>query len=605
MGFMDHSPTCKTFVDLVFKGLYQLPKRSILVQLAVIAGAVLVSSTNAWAQKRVAFVAGVERYSKSGLKDLEYAEDDAREVKKALDQLGFKTTAVIGEAASLKNLNKSLDEFIKSTKKLDKTDIAIVYLSGHGVQKLVPRKTADGRTIEIEEPFFCPNDAIKTDVNTLLTLNAILKQLEDFSGSDHNIIMLDACRDSADKSGRTGGIDGSTINGLSNKMALFFAAKSGHRSYESKQLGHGIFTHYLLEGLRGQAADSNDEITFLGLVSYVSKQVERSSPEMLEVSPVDAQRPNLMGNLSGTIVLGQVSKDKPAFGQAKTFTNSLGMKLVRIEASEFMMGNEESVDELIKVFPEVPRSWFEDESPSHLVRITCPYYLGAHEVTLGQFRAFVKATGYKTSAETDGQGGWGIDEKGEWSQSVTYGWRNAGFVQNEDHPVANLTWNDAVSFCDWLSQLEGKKYRLPTEAEWEYACRAGTRTRYWHGDAPDGLAKIANVPDRAAVPDDLLAIDGSDGYAYSAPVGSFPPNPWGLYDMHGNVSEWCSDWWGDYPKGPAVNPQGPTAGSDRVARGGGWNFVASTCRSAARGAYPPGKPFSSVGFRLVHVPPDE
>lgn len=88
--------------------------------------------------------------------------------------------------------------------------------------------------------------------------------------------------------------------------------------------------------------------------------------------------------------------------------------------------------------------------------INRPFYMGAHEVTVNQFRAFVDATGYKTMAETDGQGGWGIDENGEWRLSVDYGWRNAGFIQTEAHPVANLTWNDATRFCDWLSQLEGK-----------------------------------------------------------------------------------------------------------------------------------------------------
>lgn len=271
--------------------------------IAIVLALLLGVSADAWSQTRIAFVSGVEHYKKSGLNDLEYAEDDARQVQTALEDLGFKTFAVIGEDASLSNLNKELDRFIAATKALKKADIALAYFSGHGVQKLVRRTTADGRISEVEEPFFCPNDAIKSEVSTLLSLNILLKRLEASSGSDHNFILLDACRDSADKSGK-GGIDGSTIRELSDKLALFFAAESGRRSYESKKLKHGIFTHYLLEGLRGQAADSDNEVTFQGLVSYVSKQVERNSPGLLDVSTAEAQRPNLMGNLSGTIVVG-------------------------------------------------------------------------------------------------------------------------------------------------------------------------------------------------------------------------------------------------------------------------------------------------------------
>ncbi len=276
-------------------------------KIVMIAAFLLGVSTNSWSQTRIAFVAGVERYNKSGLKNLEYAEDDAKQIKTELENLGFETFAVIGDDATLKKLTTELDAFITATKALNKSDIAIVYFSGHGVQKLVPREKGDGTTIEVEEPFFCPNDAIKKDVSTLLSLNTLLERLEDSSGSDHNIIMLDACRDSADKNGK-GGIDGSTIHELSDKLALFFAAKSGHRSFENPEIKHGIFTYYLLEGLQGKAADRDDEITFQGLANYVSKQVERNSPALLQVSAADAQKPNLMGNLTGTVVLGKLQK---------------------------------------------------------------------------------------------------------------------------------------------------------------------------------------------------------------------------------------------------------------------------------------------------------
>ena len=128
-----------------------------------------------------------------------------------------------------------------------------------------------------------------------------------------------------------------------------------------------------------------------------------------------------------------------------------------------------------------------------------------------------------------------------------YSWRNAGFEQTDEHPVVNVSWNDAVAFCKWLSRKEGKTYRLPTEAEWEYACRAGTTTRYYSGDDPETLAKVGNVADataKAKFANWKYTIKASDGYVFTAPVGQFTPNAFGLYDMHGNAWQWCADRYG-------------------------------------------------------------
>ena len=194
-----------------------------------------------------------------------------------------------------------------------------------------------------------------------------------------------------------------------------------------------------------------------------------------------------------------------ASGVPVEITNSIGMKLVLIPAGEFMMGSAESAEEVARAFRDYgapPAGLFKDEHPQHRVRITQPFYLGVHEVTVGQFRKFVEETGYKTDAEkgTGGiKGAVGVDAKtGEFGSSEEYSWRNAGFEQTDEHPVVNVSWNDAVAFCDWLSRKEGKTYRLPKEAEWEYACRAGTTTRYYYGDDPEGLASVGNVADATA-----------------------------------------------------------------------------------------------------------
>ena len=260
-------------------------------------------------------------------------------------------------------------------------------------------------------------------------------------------------------------------------------------------------------------------------------------------------------------------------------TNSIGIKLAPIPAGEFLMGSGEAAEDVVQAFKgqEGPSPGnFEDEHPQHRVRITRPFQMGVHEITVGQFRLFVEETGYRTDAEkgTEFEGAFGFDsETGELGQSKEYSWRNVGFKQSDEHPVVNVSWNDAVAFCNWLSRKEGKLYRLPTEAEWEYACRAGTTTRYYHGDDPEGLSAVSNVADataKAKFSDWDWPITEQDGYAFAAPVGKFKANAFGLYDMHGNAYEWCADWYGEdyYAQSPEDNPPGPAVGFDRVYRGG-------------------------------------
>jgi sulfatase modifying factor 1 len=293
----------------------------------------------------------------------------------------------------------------------------------------------------------------------------------------------------------------------------------------------------------------------------------------------------------------------PPVTPGEVITNSIGMKLTLIPAGEFWMGAAKS------------EGGQDDEQPVHRVRITRPFYLGQFEVTRGQFAQFVSDQSYKTEAEQDGKGGYGTDDKGNWTQKPEYTWRNPGFAQTDDHPVVNVSWHDADAFCKWLSRKEGKTYRLPTEAEWEYACRAGTTTPYFHGADPEGLAAVGNVADgtaKAKFSSWSWTINARDGYVYTAPVGKFRPNAFGLYDMHGNVWEWCADWYaGDYyrnspvddPQGPSSgSPQGWSSGSARIHRGGSWLYAAGDCRSAFRGRFDPSHRINLLGFRLALSP---
>jgi len=240
---------------------------------------------------------------------------------------------------------------------------------------------------------------------------------------------------------------------------------------------------------------------------------------------------------------------------------------VLIRGGEFTMGS--PVDE---------SAWSDDET-LHKVKVS-DFSMGRYAVTVSEFRSFVDATGYRTDAEKEG-------DSRNWHHDVNGQLR----LQSEDnHPVMRVSWNDAVAYCEWMSKRSGKTYRLPTEAEREYACRAGTTSPF----------NIGNN----------LTTEQANYYVYpkgvyrknTVPVNSFSPNAWGLYNMHGNVWEWCSDWYGDYPSGTVSNPVGPATGSDRVLRGGSWDSLAGSCRSASRSGLTPGNRCSSVGFRLVFVP---
>ncbi len=248
-----------------------------------------------------------------------------------------------------------------------------------------------------------------------------------------------------------------------------------------------------------------------------------------------------------------------------------------------------------------------DEKPVHKVRITRPFYFSKHEITIADFKRFVADAHYKSEAERDGTGGWGYSATINYfeGRKPEYSWRNPGFKQDDDHPVVNVTWGDAVAFCEWLSKKEGHKYRLPTEAEWEYACRAGTTTTFHAGDDPRYLVKAANLYDErtaAIFPQwKQHRVSHNDGYVWTAPVGKFQPNAFGLCDMHGNVWEWCSDWHADdyYANSPVDDPQGPATGKQRVRRGGSWHSWPFYCRSSFRNWNTPTTRYVLVGFRVV------
>jgi len=257
----------------------------------------------------------------------------------------------------------------------------------------------------------------------------------------------------------------------------------------------------------------------------------------------------------------------------KTFTNSMGMEFVLIPAGKFIMGS-----------PNGEPGRAENEGPQREMQIPKPFYLGKYEVKVSEFREFVKATQYKTDAET--KGGAFIAVKGKWERKEGITWNNPGFSQKDDHPVTCLAWSEAMDYGKWLAQKTGHAYRLPTEAEWEYACRAGSRLAYSFGSDGRELSKFGWYAENSG--------------GKTRPVGQKKPSSWGLFDMHGNAREWCQDWYGNYPAGKAVDPAGPPRGSNRVIRGGSWGSPAKDLRCAERRNGILGS--DRAGFRLVRLP---
>lgn len=234
-------------------------------------------------------------------------------------------------------------------------------------------------------------------------------------------------------------------------------------------------------------------------------------------------------------------------------SNSVDMKLRLIPPGEFLMGAADTDQEALPI-----------EKPQHRVTLTSPWYLGATEVTVGQFRKFVDAENYVTEVESDGKGAYGLQPKDRRPENV---WKSihSGLADAESLPVTCVSWQDARNFCAWLSKQDGAVYRLPTEAEWEYACRAGTRTQYSFGDKFD--------PEKAN--------SAKDGNAVVRPVAQYPANPFGLFDMHGNVNEICLDMGITYTGEALTDPIGPE-GETAVVRGGAASSTPFRLRSSNR-----------------------
>ncbi len=396
----------------------------------------------------------------------------------------------------------------------------------------------------------------------------------------------------------------------------FFAALDGRADtfpiQSDRHIGDGIVTvdelaGYLKQEVR-QASDEsvNPQAGDISRHGSVGGFFFLNRGRQVEAGVVGPWKPESLIAIGGPSVITppsssttpKVSLPAPpptAWTPLETFRDTLknrsdGPEMVVIPAGSFMMGS-----------PDYERGRQMDEGPQHRVVIQKSFAMGRHEVTVGDFRKSVRSTGYKTEPERGGSC-YGYD--GEWRNYNLGNWLSPGFSQDDGHPVVCVSWSDAHAYINWLKDETGKRYRLPSEAEWEYAVRAGTTSsRYW-SDNPDDACQFANVLDQSVnerFPDQRDVHDCLDGYVYTAPVGRLKPNDFSLRDMLGNVSEWTADCRNNSYK--AARPDGFAWNARdcdrRMIRGGSWTGRPAYLRSANRGVYFKDASVNNIGFRLA------
>jgi formylglycine-generating enzyme required for sulfatase activity len=551
----------------------------------------LVCSSLAVARERVALVIGNAAYQSQSLTN---PVNDAKAVAKVLRLLHFDVTLVTD--VNQEQMETAILDF---GKKLRKDKEAVFYYSGHGVQYQ-------------GENYLIPVDAIsRIEVPGHLRSRAIelgyILELMVEKGSGMNIVLLDACRSNPFKSiflsrekglGMEKGL--ATLSRRADGMLISYATSPGDIALDGTGR-NSPYTTRLVELM--MIPDLPVEMMFNKLRSMVSSDTASKQIPWIAVSlegffyfnPVQVNDDRSVLASSGAGNENSVIPDvSTSVGSAAVVGASemLGGKFVHIPAGEFTMGS--PADEV----------GHQSDETQHQVKVS-DFYMGKYEVSVVEFRQFIEDSGYRTDAEKgDGSYVW---DGSNYTKRAGVNWRYgvSGSVRlpsEENHPVIHVSWNDAVAYCKWMTKETGKTCRLPSEAEREYACRAGSRTPFNTGAnlTTDQANYAGNYPYNNNAKGEYRQTTVS--------VDSFPPNAWGLYNMHGNVYEWCSDWYGGtyYDKckanGTVTNPAGPVTGSRRVIRGGSWDFSAEYCRSAYRLNNTPVNRDSNVGFRLVFLP---
>ncbi len=509
----------------------------------------LAVSATATAGQRIALVIGNRTYERGALNN---PTNDARDMKAVLEQLGF--SVVYRENADLTMMDNAVREFIRQ---LSPSSVGLVYYSGHGVQ-------ADGSNYLL--PINNANINSKSELKArAYDAGIILGEMQEV-GNRVNIVILDACRDNPFKGFKGGGDGLGTMSGPKGSLIAFATAPNTVAS-DNPNGRNGLYTKYLKQYIAtpGLTAEEMFKKVRQAVVAENDSQVPwenssiigdfcfagcESSTETARQTATEVERPPV--ELPPRVTT--IPSNPEEYRDAKT-----GMVFKAIPAGCFQMGSPKGEGD-------------SDEHPQHRVCLKS-FQMGQHEVTQGQWKAVM-------------------------------GSNPSSFKECGDNcPVEQVSWDDIQLFLKKLNQQTGKRYRLPSEAEWEYAARGGTTTaRYW-GDSPDSACLYANVADK----------NSRDGLSWNkkhncddgvnrgtAAVGSYRPNDYGLYDMLGNVWEWtCSEYEENYSGGEKICKNRTDLSGRRVVRGGAWNGRPDYLRSATRGEDSSDFRNDRIGFRLL------
>ena len=562
-------------------------RRAILITLVLSLAAATVSiHADDSEPKKVALLVGVNKYVKPGFNPLLFAEADVLAVGEELKKLGFEVTTLLGSGegerrATRANIEAAAREMVLP---LGQSDVALVMLSGHG-QQLHPDPKAEPDQLDFDatQSFYCPVDAVVNRPETQFSLSHLVDDIL-APNVGRKLLLVDACRDvPVDRTrGRAAkGIEGRRVD-LPEGTGVFFSCSAGQTSFERDELGHGLFTYCVLEGLRGKAVVEN-EVSWTGLVMHVNRRMHQK--DIRGYMPGRQRQVPILAGAMPYTVLGRIESRAPAP------TASVRLAPVPLESMTLPKASGK------RPTPEMTNRLERPSSPPGLAKgleggragevrefggdlkikfCWCPpgrFEMGSplSEIGRGNDESQVNVTltrGFWLGQTVVTQDLWKrIMGTSPWSGKSTT-------AEGATYPALYVRSDDITKFCRELTVREQKEgrlpsdwsYQLPTEAQWEYACRAGTRGPY-NGDGTGVLSQYA-----------WYSIQGVQRVALKK------PNAWGLHDMHGNVWEQCADTY------VAILPGGDDPFVDRgvkgcVIRGGCWNSTAAACRSARRDEY--------------------
>ena len=576
-------------------GSSTLLKKNVL-KLSIVANLLVAAFASAHGEEpeRYALLIAVTDYKAAEMNEpeLKYPEIDAKSIGEFLERCGYSVEYLLGPKANKEAIERKLESL---QGKSNESGTAIIGLWGHGVDFALS-----------EETMFCPFDTrirfafdskskpvfddsgkrlLEPDPDSLVGMSKILRGLKK-CGAGNSLLIADCCRTNVNRlKGKAFGSN-ITVNELPDNSAAIFACGVDEVAFEHESWGHGALAKSFLNQLEAMAGDNKSEIIpkidrlkleVAEMVREVSNgrktqtisSTAKGRPDLLLKSPTPPTFNALQGGSNKQAVTLQRSWAKH-LGESVEFKNKIGMTFVLIPPGEFIMGSLKSADELA-TDAGIDATNFRDEHPRHRVKISQPYFLGKYEVTQKQWRDLMNTQPW-------------LFRGGAPQLNVEIG---------DDFPATCISWDDAIGYCKKLSELEGVKYRLPTEAEWEYACRAGTNTTYNFDISKQELG------DHAWYKNNTIAT----GKSHARQIGQKRANPFGLHDMYGNAWEWCSDWHGVdyYAKSAETDPAGPDTGSFKVLRGSGWSDPAWRCRSAQRNYFPPEDGLFEFGFRVLRV----